>query len=286
MQAAVLVSRLRELEEQIGRISRHYERAGAGALRLVDTGRREGPMAIVALEAEPERLGDWEIVCVLHHREGEQPMLEACVPLAPRDRERLLDARALCEACRTVRPRAQTLLLREQASGRTIQLGTSCARTYTGSERPELAIRRAQAIAQARQAILTASNDRREGDEYIDLETFLAHTVAVVREHGWAGATGPQPTWREALNRVEQKLQGAAGDRLRVAEIREWTRALASSEPAGYTLRMSGCLASDRLTTRELALAASAVRAYNRHLYWEIRRRKRSESVTGASCES
>ncbi len=37
---------------------------------------------------------------------------------------------------------------------------------------------------------------------------------------------------------------------------------------------MTGCLAGGRLTARDLPLAASSVRAFNLHLYYEIRGRK------------
>jgi hypothetical protein len=203
--------------------------------------------------------------------------VEQCGPLSIEERHRLTGARGLCEACRTVRSRAQTLILRDPRTRRTIQLGTSCAKVYTGAERPELAIRRAQTLARARAQLIAAAHPSvpTDADDYVDLELFLAHTVAVVREHGYATASSEKPSWRGALARIDAQLQPSTADLARVAEIKHWAREIVIGQQDTYTARMTACLAHGRLSTRELPLAASAVRAYNHHLYWEIRRRKR-----------
>ena len=46
---------------------------------------------------------------------------------------------------------------------------------------------------------------------------------------------------------------------------------LKEREDDGYYGRLAACLAGERLTSRELPLVASAVRTYNRQLYWQIR---------------
>lgn len=135
MEAAVPVERLAGLEAEVVQISRRHQRAGGPAVRLVDTGRRGGSLAIVRLEGRTGRLGAWEIVCVLHHQDG-LTRVEPCVPIGERQLELLSRARALCEACRTVRPRKQTFILRERSSGRTVQVGSSCLRPYTGVDSP------------------------------------------------------------------------------------------------------------------------------------------------------
>jgi hypothetical protein len=59
--------------------------------------------------------------------------------------------------------------------------------------------------------------------------------------------------------------------------IRDWTSELKRRDGDGYRAKLAACLARERLTSRELPLAASAVRAYNRHLYWQIRRERAAE---------
>ena len=81
-----------------------------------------------------------------------------------------------------MRPRKQTFILRERASGRTIQLGSSCLRPFTGSESAEDAIRRAQIVATIRTVVAGAAHQPPDpGEQYIDTSTFLAHAVSVVR---------------------------------------------------------------------------------------------------------
>ncbi len=276
MQTTVPVSALADLMAQVAQISRRCERAGAAPVKLVDTGGRDGDLAVVELAGEPVRLGSWEVVCVIHHGKDGAPTLEECVPLAERERERLLGTRALCEACRTIRPRNQTLVLREAQTSRLIQVGTSCARTYTGADRPEAALARAQLLAQARSVVLGASRENVRGDDYIDLTAFLAHAAALVRERGYASVEEEHPTWEGALKRVEEQLEPTGSDHARAVEIRRWAQLQDSAGVTGYVARMSACLQHDLLTTRELGLAASAVRAYNQHLYREIRARKRA----------
>ncbi|HZE04974.1 MAG TPA: hypothetical protein VE127_07110 [Solirubrobacteraceae bacterium] len=44
-------------------------------------------------------------------------------------------------------------------------------------------------------------------------------------------------------------------------------------DPDGYRANVQACLAHEHLTDEDLPLAASAVRAFNRHLFFEIRGR-------------
>jgi len=71
----------------------------------------------------------------------------------------------------------------------------------------------------------------------------------------------------------------------RAHEILGWARSLRARDPDGYRARLAACLAHDWLSTRDLPLAASAVRAFNLHLYYEIRGR-RSRTRRGTAGES
>jgi len=115
-----------------------------------------------------------------------------------------------------------------------------------------------------------------ESSEWVDTTTYLAQTVAVMREHEYvpAASTEEQPTWRVALERLGQAEELAPDDQRRAQEILGWVASLKPRDPHGYRARMAACLAHERLTERELPLAASAVRAFNLHLYYEIRGRK------------
>ncbi len=278
MEAAVPVKRLAGLEAQVEQISRRHQRAIGPTVRLVDTGRRDGSLAIVRLEGRTGRLGAWEIVCVLHHQDG-LTRVEPRVPIGERQLELLSRARALCEACRTVRPRNQTFILRERSSGRTVQVGSSCLRPYTGVDSPAGPVHRAQRMAAATRAVgAAARNAGSPGEEYIDTVVFLAHAVSEVRSHGFSPNGTETATWRGALKLLELGGPPSIGDLRRAAEIRQWAARLAPHEPDGYRARLVANLARDRLSSRELPLAASAVRAYNRQLYWQIRHERATDN--------
>jgi hypothetical protein len=82
-------------------------------------------------------------------------------------------------------------------------------------------------------------------------------------------------TWRAALTRLEQGVEPATEDLTRAGEIREWASQLTQRDDDGYRARLAACVKRDRLTSRGLPLAASAS-AYNRQLYWQIRRERAS----------
>jgi threonine dehydrogenase-like Zn-dependent dehydrogenase len=215
---------------------------------------------------------------VLQHRGG-STQVEPCIPMSEVQVVRLAAARALCEACRTVRPRTQTFIVRERATGRTIQLGSSCLRPLTGSESAEEAIRRAQTVARIRTVLVGAARQPPDpGEQYIDTSMFLAHAVSVVRSGGFHRSDEEKATWQAALSRLEQGVEPTAEDLTRAGEIRDWASQLRPRDADGYRGKLAACLPRERLTSRELPLAASAVRAYNRHLYWRIRRERASDA--------
>ena len=269
---------LLDLQSRIGQLSRRLARLGAPPVQLVDTGRRCGSLAIVRLQNHGTTIGDWEIVCVLHHQ-SESIRVEPCVPMSERQLARFGGARALCEACRTVRPRKQTFIVRERATGRTIQLGSSCLRPLMGTESAEEAIRRAQTVATIRTVVAGAAQQPSDpGEQYIDTSTFLAHAVSVVRSDGFRRSDEDDATWRTALTRIEQGGEPTMKDLTRAREIRDWAGQLKQHDDDGYRSRLATCLRRARLTSRELPLAASAVRVYNRQLYWQIRRERTSNA--------
>jgi hypothetical protein len=275
VQATVPIQRLAALHAEIAQINGHYARFGAEPVRLIDTGGRTGSCAVVRLEGEVAQLGDWSIVCVLEHEAG-RTVVRACAPMSEEHRDRLTAARGLCEACRTVRPRSKTYLLRNRTTGRTVQLGSSCVRPFTAAGSSQAAIRRAEQLATARTALSAAARRTpAPGERYIDTLAFLAHAIAAVRDGEYAPASHPAPTWSTALERLQEDAPASSGDLERASDVRHWAETRRTEDAGSYRSRRADCLAHDRLCSRELALAASAIPAYNRHLYWLIRQRHR-----------
>jgi DNA-3-methyladenine glycosylase II len=116
---------------------------------------------------------------------------------------------------------------------------------------------------------------RTEPEATVDTATYLSHAVAGAREHGFVPAAAPDapPTWRGALDRLELGADLTPADLRRAHEILGWAAALKPRDPGGYRARIVACLAHERMTIHELPLAASAVRAFNLHLHYEIRGR-------------
>ena len=113
-------------------------------------------------------------------------------------------------------------------------------------------------------------------DTSIDTATYLAHAVAATHASHYvpAASTETQPTWRTARDRLQCRAELAPSDVRRAHEILGWAASLRPRRADSYRARMAACLAHERLTSEQLPLAASAVRAFNLHLYYEIRGRK------------
>jgi hypothetical protein len=113
-------------------------------------------------------------------------------------------------------------------------------------------------------------------DTTIDTATYLAHAVASTHERRYvpAASTEVQPTWRAARDRLQRGADLTPADLHRAQEILGWAASLRPRRVDSYRARMVACLAHERLTDEQLPLAASAVRAFNLHLYYEIRGRK------------
>lgn len=127
-------------------------------------------------------------------------------------------------------------------------------------------------------------NPQTESNLSVDTATYLAHTVAVAREHGYvpAGAADTPPTWRVAFQRLELGSELPAPDLNRAHQILGWAASLKPRDPNGYRARVAACLAHDQIATGDLPLAASAVRAFNLHLNYEIRGREASKRPKSA----
>ena len=116
-------------------------------------------------------------------------------------------------------------------------------------------------------------------DHLLDTATYLAQAVAATHASQYvpAASADAQPTWRVARDRLRCDAELTPADIHRAHEIMGWAASLRPRRADSYRARMAACLAHERLTHEQLPLAASAVRAFNLHLYYEIRGRKSRE---------
>jgi len=120
------------------------------------------------------------------------------------------------------------------------------------------------------------TDESSSSDTSIDTATYLAHAVAATHSGHYvpAASTEVQPTWRAARDRFDAGADLTPADIHRAHEILGWSASLRPRRADSYRARMAACLAHERLGDEQLPLAASAVRAFNLHLYYEIRGRK------------
>jgi len=129
------------------------------------------------------------------------------------------------------------------------------------------------------------ADDSSFADASIDTATYLAHAVAATHASQYVPAASieAQPTWRTARDRFQSGADLTPADLHRAHEILGWAASLRPRREDSYRARMVACLAHERLTDTQLPLAASAVRAFNLHLYYEIRGRKSGMSRAQAA---
>ena len=168
---------------------------------------------------------------MLHHQDG-LTRVEPCVPIGERQLELLSQARALCEACRTVRPRNQTFIMRERASGRTVQVGSSCLRPYTGVDSAAEPIRRAQTMAAATRAVSAAARNAASPARNTSTRSRSSRMRSTRSAATASARTGPRQPRGGRTQARRARGAPSIGDLRRAAEIRQWA-ALIGAEGAG-----------------------------------------------------
>lgn len=207
---AILEDRVPRLEKELARLRKRAEKLGVEcSLRLEFVGEpywRKVEIAEgvrirlryqrVRVEGESPRLPGWEFLGTLTPLAA--GTLVGVVPGAEiaegeLDRFRQGDAR-FCAHCNTVRNRKETFLVRRQETGAVLQVGRSCLKDYTGHPSGERLAILAGCITSMLRSLSLEDDDRYGiGGGYLpetwSVDTFLARTVATVRECGWRSRT-------------------------------------------------------------------------------------------------
>jgi hypothetical protein len=234
----------------------------------------------MAVETAPVLpLNGWTLVAVLHHRPGRPTVVET-IGGAEISMDAWSRSEGWCEHCRTRRARATTYLLRDQA-GRLAQVGANCLVGFTGHPRPLDALGSAQPRRSAHRALRRRSPEARQrAVEYIDTRAYLSEAVQAVFDSGFvpaAAGTRERPaTWAQAALRLERITPPSARAYRRATKILTWAREGLPSRGRldDFQRRLVTVLAHDRLTRRELAVAAAAVHSYHTELRRQIAARK------------
>jgi hypothetical protein len=236
----------------------------------------------MAIETAPVLpLNGWTLVAVLHHRPGRPTVVET-IGGGVINAEAWTRSEGWCEHCRTRRARTTTYLLRNDR-GRLAQVGAICLADFTGHPRPLDALGPARPARSAHRGLRHRSPPAsRSTVEYVDARAYLAEVVQAVFDSGFvpaAAGTRERPaTWVDALLRLERGRPPSAQADRRARETLAWVRDELSTRQRlnDFERRLITVLAHDRLTRRELAIAAAAVRSYHSELRRRVAARKRS----------
>lgn len=186
-----------------------------------------------------------------------------------------------CEHCRVNRYRKDTYLVRHDDS-RVIQVGSSCIKDFLGGNSPDDILKRATLAAELLDFM---SNSSRGGvgsnDEGVfHIESFLAQTVACIRDYGWlskseARNSGNKATAAWVLDNFNPPYnQGfkfsiiTDDDKDKAHKAVEWVENLSDEECefSDYLHNIRAIARSGMVGLRTMGYAASIIVAYDKAL--------------------
>lgn len=224
----------------------------------------------VTLTGEPPSYAGWRFVAAVDRLPG-----EAAPPVLryPPGSDETVDNASVqpgqCDHCHTVRPRLTTYLVRHEDTGELKQIGRNCLPDFLGiTVRP--------VILSADDLEAEIERSRGGGPTLWDIDSVLTYAYAVTAVYGWTPASNPNgrtPTrelvalamggsrqGREVLSEITDQLADATQ---KAPQIR--TDLLASLTGAsGYEANLAAVLAAGIVGRKQLGLAVSAIRAWQR----------------------
>jgi len=158
------------------------------------------------------------------------------------------------------------------ADGRLVQVGSSCLRAFTGRPDALKELQRSERGAIARTPIPRETDSVHAApppDPYVSTAFYLAHVCALARRDGFVSVAAASPERPATAELARATLAGeeiAPSDRdaARARATIAWARERLTLAPSltRFERRLIATLAEDRLTSRELVIAAAAVPAF------------------------
>lgn len=221
------------------------------------------------------KLDGWRFVAAIDHQER---LVRTAPEFAGESFHHLTDS-SDCDQCHTNRERHQTYVLRH-ADGRQVQVGSTCVNDFLGHKLSLF-------VAEATFALEDEWESAGSGGFFgWGLETFLATTEAMIRQHGWTPrskadgidsiATRDMVTATLSNSSSDPKLTGEDWDRARAAIA--W--ALEMDPRSDYDFNLRAIAENGFVTPRSAGLAASMQAAFRRA---EAKRVEREAANANAS---
>lgn len=232
----------------------------------------------VELQGEPPRYGGWTLLARLDALAAEDGSTGWVVRCAPGVEESLVDRGQLragwCDHCRTRRPgRRRLFAVHHPETGQTLQVGSTCLKDFTGHN--------VQPPFYSVDEVVEQLGALGGGQDAFTPAYVLAVAIAAVEVVGWvprsASGAGRPATADLVLDflvgggepgrRARQLLEPALPAALeQVPVVTETVLAGLEPDADGYAANLHAVLRAESVSTREVALLASAPSAYRRLL--------------------
>jgi hypothetical protein len=205
-----------------------------------------------------------------------------------------------CDHCNTVRNRTETFVVKADGTdilvdaGTVKKVGRNCLEVFLGGKSASAILARlgfADLVRSVADSDGEGGGGRPAPPTYAPLEV-LEWTVSVVKADGWVSKKVASETDKEATATTvaylltppwsfkeyndwktsRDKLRPTDDDKVKAAAVMSWTLALEGKSDYEYSLKL---LASEEVvTTSKFGFLCSAVAGYERHLGFEVARRK------------
>lgn len=223
----------------------------------------------VTLTGEPPSYAGWRFVAAVDRLPGDAAPVLRYPPGSDETVDNATVQPGQCDHCHTARPRLTTYLVRHEDTGEVKQVGRNCLPDFLGiTVRP--------VILSTDDLEAEIERSRGGGPTLWDIDSVLTYAYAVTAVYGWTPASSPNgrtPTrelvalamgggrqGREVLNGITDELADAAQ---KAPQIR--SDLLASlSGTSGYEANLGSVLTAGVVGRKQLGLAVSAIRAWQR----------------------
>lgn len=184
----------------------------------------------------------------------------------------------LCEHCHTIRPRIDTYVVYNEATGETKQVGRNCLADFTGANDPEKILKLLEAVWEYMRSL----NSKGQTPSILTKD-YLTHVACMIRESGWTPRNGGWGTADDALtnmrNRISQVktrqgepawIEPTDADSDRAEQIIQWGQTLDMEDAYNgnndFLYNVIVVVKNEVMPVKKEGIAAAAYIAHDRYL--------------------
>lgn len=186
-----------------------------------------------------------------------------------------------CEHCQVKRYRKDTYVVVRESDGKTYQVGSSCIKDFLGGNSPDDILKRATLAAELIDFMTNSSHGSiGHNDEGVfHIESFLAQTVACIRDYGWVSKSDARNSGNKAtVTWVLDNLNPPYGqtnlsvitddDKDKARKAVEWVENISDEECefSDYLHNIRAIARSGMVGFRTAGFVASIIVAYDKEL--------------------